>query len=210
MRGRRSNSVPLRALVATGAATFGLCVAAGCGLDWTVPPEATDGLGDGAATTASAVAGTGGTVEPGASAGGEGVAAVGAGGAGGVGGASTTGGASSSVASSTSASSGGSCVFPTENGPDCDEVLVGEACWVCATGYNGPCEDPYYACVDDDACDSYWLCLNGCFDAACDASCEATYGSAAADLYDVMEACVLCDACPVSYGEATYQEWCCP
>jgi hypothetical protein len=226
-----------RGVAALTSAVVACGMAAGCGLDWTVPPEAQDPStaspdGDGSGAAGGAGAAGGGTATAGPGSGGDAAA-----------------GASTSSSSSAAASGGGAaqgsggalaCADEADSS-DCDYTKGADDCGWCAmtvpcslamaecdsdcpgaASCHGNCGDQgcaagcYAAWVDScpaGACPLLWLCLDACDegDQACYGACDLAHAGGIA-AYDKAMTCIICGNCAGSFAAeypATFQSWCC-
>src|SRR5262245_25073865 len=160
-----------------------------CGLDWPVPEEGGHNSpqgGRGAGAEATTSGGSAGSAD-----GGAGNGSTGSGG-----GAST----SSSAGGASSSSSGGtggvpSCDMPSSTCDDCGYCAVDRGC-----------KAQYDACYAE--CMSLWDCLLACTDQICVNDCYFAHSPAAANLFDAVQVCVVCDFCPNACAEFQ-QDWGC-
>lgn len=176
---RYAETTVLRTLRPALVPTLLVVVAAGCGLDWTVPSDErahsdAGGAGGAGATNTSTTA--------------EGTTA------------STGDTTSATTTASAATTTGTTATTSTSSGAVvCDSLAGCDACATCAE--DGPCKGPVDACLNDAECAAYDDCQWNCPDIYCLDDCAAAYPNGEALWYDAAY-CVSCSACAANCADA--------
>lgn len=122
-----------------------------------------------------------------------------------------SGGSEGSGGSGGAVGSGGSGGVSTTTGGStaCDNLLYcgnmndSASCMGCAI--HGECGDEYAACMSNSSCVAYMACIDSCgMNSICTFNCGDSYPTGISQ-YHAVAACVICDQCPISCGDAA---WC--